>query len=951
MRLVVFFCMLLAAAMANAQFSSVRERKLLDFGWRFHLGNAADMTKDFGFGSGQMFAKAGEAVGPVKPSFNDSYWRKVNLPHDWVVEEEFVHDDDSLHVAHGSKPVGRKYPEKAIGWYRRTFDIPSSDNGRRLSVEFDGVYRDSLVWLNGHLLGRETSGYSSFSYDITDFVNYGGNNVLVVRADTSQYEGWFYEGGGIYRHVWLVKTSPVHVAHWGTFATSRASGDLADVTLSVKVQNDSDKPQKVTVDSYLPDIAPHGDNGKPHPYERLASDDVEVGAWSTAQVVQKYRVKPHLWSLEDPHLYTVSTRLRVGEQEVDQYDTTFGIRTIHFDADNGFFLNGKRVEIKGTCNHQDHAGVGSALPDRLQYFRIEQLKKMGCNAYRTSHNPPTPELLDACDRLGMLVMDENRLMDSSTEIQREFANQINRDRNHPSVILWSIGNEEFEQDTDRGRRVAETLVRIVHALDPSRLTTYAGNNGANYDGVNAVVDVRGFNYITIGTPDPYHADHPSQPIMGSEEASTLSTRGEYANDPVKGYMRAYDTEKPGWGTTAEEWWSYYSARPYLAGAFVWTGFDYRGEPTPYGWPCISSHFGILDTCGFPKDNFYYYQAWWSDQNVLHLLPHWNWPGKEGQPIEVWCYSNQDEVELLLNGKSLGRKAMPPNGHVEWSVAYKPGTLEARGYRGGKWVKTEKVETTGPPARIVLTPDRKTISADGEDVSVITVSVVDSRGRVVPDASEDIQFSTEGGAILGVGNGDPSSHEKDKFVSSVTTIPVIGWQMQPVAKSDDPLSFTANWPGAKTVDVAGRATGLPENSFAAYRASFDVTPAMLKSDLALSVGQVDDLGWVYMNGKKVGETTDWDTAYAFDIRKLVHEGSNSVVVIVQNNSGPGGLGGGVSISYSQPAEAWHRKVFHGLAQIILQAGMKPGEMTLKVSSPILESSTIRIQATEADFRGL
>jgi beta-galactosidase len=448
---------------------------------------------------------------------------------------------------------------------------------------------------------------------------------------------------------------------------------------------------------------------------------------------------------------------------IDNRTTAFGIRTIRFDKDRGFFLNGKQVKIKGVCNHQDHAGVGSALPDRLQYFRIEKLKEMGANAYRASHNPPTNELLEACDRLGMLVIDENRLMGSSPELMDQFERLILRDRNHPSIIIWAIGNEEWSiHNTDVGKRLAQSLLRRQRELDPTRTSTYGADNRDRFDGINSVIPVRGFNYYFTEI-DKYKREHPEQPIIGTEMGSTYCTRGVYANDTARGYVSDYDLNKPRHGSTAEDWWKFFAAREWLAGGFVWTGFDYRGEPSPYSWPCINSHFGIMDMCGFPKNNYYYYQAWWSKRDVLHLAPHWNWKGKEGQPIDVWCQSNCESVELFLNGKSLGRKTMEANSHLEWKVPYEAGVLEARCVRSGKEL-IKRVETTGEPVSVKLTADRSTILADGEDVSVITVTAHDARGQEVPIADNLIRFEVSGpGKIIGVGNGDPSSHEADKYL--------------------------------------------------------------------------------------------------------------------------------------------------------------------------------------------
>ena len=757
--LIFIFFTIQAAAFQNNIKSSLREKLLMDFGWKFHLGNASNPKDDFGYGTGAIFAKAGDGTGAINPEFKDDEWRTINLPHDWAIEHDFVNINDEDVMAHGYKPVGRQFPETTIGWYRKSFEIPNTDLGKRITIKFDGVSRNCNVWMNGHFIGRNLSGYSEFFFDVTDYINYGKKNVLVVRADVSNYEGWFYEGAGIYRHVWLIKTDPLHIPIYGVFVKSDVKGKSAAVEVETKIFNQYDESKKFDLITTIFDK-----DGK-----EISSTQTTVNKAASFEeklFTQKMNVvNPKLWSIEEPNLYKLVSVIKAGNKILDKVETEFGIRTIRWDKDKGFFLNGKHVVIKGMCNHQDHAGVGSALPDRLQYYRIERLKEMGVNAYRASHNPPTIELLEACDRLGMIVMDENRLMGSTPEFTDQFEHLILRDRNHPSVFVWSIGNEEWKiQSNDVGKRIAQSLIRIQKKLDPTRLVTYAANNGNKYEGINSILPIRGFNYMNISDIDKYRKEHPDQILFGSEEASTLCTRGIYANDSVKGYVDDYDHNKPRWGALTEPWWKFFAAREWLAGAFVWTGFDYRGEPTPYKWPCINSHFGVMDVCGFPKNNFYYYQAWWTDKDVLHIYPHWNWKGKKGQTINVWVQSNCETVELFLNGKSLGKKTMEKNSHLEWNVIYEPGILEAKGMKNGKIIAA-KVETTNEATSIKLTPDRDSISADGEDVSVITVTAWDSQGREVPVADNLIKFEISGsGKIIGVGNGDPSSHEADKYLN-------------------------------------------------------------------------------------------------------------------------------------------------------------------------------------------
>ena len=669
-----------------------------------------------------------------------------------------VEKDEREHVEHGSFAIGPEFPENSVGWYRRRFDIPRRDLGKRISIEFDGVFRDSIVWINGHRLGRHASGYTPFRYDLTDFLNYGGTNIIAVRVDATNYEGWWYEGAGIYRHVYLLKTSPLHVAPYGTFVTTKVRKGFAEVTVRTTICNDSDKPRWLTCVARVFNPRRHGLK------TRATQKRVRLDRWAQTGIVQQFRIKePLLWSCDEPNLYRLETKLISAGKTQDTCDTTFGIRTFRWDSRKGFFLNGKPLKIKGICNHRDHAGVGVALPDRLHVLRIEKIKEMGANAFRASHYPHAPETLDACDRLGLLVMAENRLAGSSPEVLSQLEMLILRDRNHPSVFLWSLANEEHTvQWSIAGERIGRTMARLCHTLDPTRKVTTAMHDKGLGVGFANIVDVHGWNYIKVGDIDAYHRKHPDRPIIGSEEASTVCTRGIYADDKIRGYVGAYDIRAPKWGATAEHWWKFFSARDWLAGAFVWCGFDYRGEPIPYKWPCVASHFGLMDLCGFPKDNYYYYKSWWGTEPVLHLLAHWNWAGREGESIDVRVFSNCDEVELLLNHRSHGRKSVECNSHVAWVVPYEPGTLTAIGYRAGKPIALAKHETTGAPAQIVLHTDRPILAADGEDVAVVSVSVHDAQGRPVPTADNRIIFEISGeGKLLGVGNGDPSSHEPDK----------------------------------------------------------------------------------------------------------------------------------------------------------------------------------------------
>ena len=732
-----------------------RERLLFDFDWKFQFGHGTDPARDLGFGNSQGdFAKTGDFKF-AKAGFDDSKWRTLSLPHDWAVELPFVRDE-ALN-SHGFKPLGRRYPETSVGWYRREFEIPASDEGRRITVEFDGAFRDVLVFVNGCFIGRNDNGYAPFSFDLTDFLSYGQKNYIVVRVDASFGDGWFYEGAGIYRHVWLTKTDALYLGQLESTVRTELKGNSATLTLGTVVVNEGNQAENAKVSWRILDAAGKTVATAEAPGQSIPADGT-ANFTSTAKLAN-----PGLWSVDEPILYSAIVTVESGGKTRDAERVSFGVRTAVFDANKGFFLNGKPLKIQGTCNHQDHAGVGAALPDRLQYFRLGVLRAMGSNAVRTSHNMPTPEWVEACDRMGMMMMCETRQMSSSPEGLAQLETMVKRYRNSPSIILWSIGNEEWHLQSDmadEGAKIAATMVRRCHELDPTRVVS-AAVNGDNKKGVSDAFDIIGFNY-GLNRPDEYHKLNPRRPIYGSETASAVSTRGVYSTDKLRNTVSAYDVNNPGWGEQAEEWWKFYATREWAAGGFAWTGFDYRGEPTPYGWPSINSQFGIVDMCGFPKDTFYYYKAWWGKEPVLHLFPHWNFAGREGEEIPVWVHTNLDQVELLVNGKSLGSEKVPRLGHVEWKFKYEPGVIEARGSKDGKVVLTEKRETTGPAVAIRLTADRMELNADGQDVSMVTVEALDKEGRAVPTASNLIGFKVAGeGALLGVGNGDPNCQESDK----------------------------------------------------------------------------------------------------------------------------------------------------------------------------------------------
>jgi beta-galactosidase len=923
-----------------------RERINIDQHWRFAHGHPYDASKDFGHGLRPFFfAKAGYGDGPASADFSDAAWRTVDLPHDWAVELPFDRRGDTNH---GSLAIGRNFPDNSVGWYRKAIAVTAADKGRRISLEFDGVYRNSVVWVNGHYMGTEPSGYSGFRYDITDYLHVGADNVIAVRADATTEEGWFYEGAGIYRHVWLTKTDPLHVAQWGTFVKSTVEGRQARVEVEVTIANDGKNAQDFGLRQQVFD--PDG-----RLVARAEQPRLRVAAGRNGEFSAGLRVaRPRLWSLESPQLYTLETTVLRAGKPIDTYRTRFGIRTVRFDADKGFFLNDKPLKLQGTNNHQDHAGVGVALPDGLQTWRLKQLKSFGVNTYRASHHPPTPELLDEADRLGMLVIDEHRMMGTTPEVRGQLDRLIRRDRNHPSVIIWSLGNEEWAlEGTETGTHLAREMDDHVKRMDPTRRTMVAAS--ASGKGVSVGADVIGFNYGAQHDVDKFHRDHPGKPALMSEEGSTHATRGVYVDDPASMHLNAYDHPTRPVGTLSIiEGWRRVRERDWMAGMVVWTGFDYRGETTPFGWPAVSSQFGMIDTTGVLKDTAYYLQSVWTGAPMVHILPHWNWAGREGQPIKVHVYSNGDEVELYQDGRSLGRKAMVKGARLEWMVPYQAGRLTAHAYRGGKQVATTDVATTGAGAQVKLSSDKAALTPDNADVAVVWVNVADAAGAIVPTAANRIAFETTGPIrIIGVGNGDPGSHEADRPAERYVFHPLSNWRALAADRNDDPALYakdvdTSAWRDPKAWEP-GPARGAAK-PYLVLRGQFARPAAGPGERIALTIDVLGPDQKVYLNGREVtASRVDGANLIILPASELAP--ANSLTYVL--GAPRGGIqqlfdrsantnNWGVVRVASEPAP-WQRSVFNGWAQVIVQSTGAPGEATLTAKSDGLAPSTIRFQS--------
>jgi beta-galactosidase len=697
----------------------------------------------------------------------------LNLPHDWSIEGEFS-ETAPAGTGGGALPGG-------TGWYRKSFTIPTTSKGKLIFIEFDGVYRNSEVWINGHYLGKRPYGYSTFEYELTPHLIYGAKpNVIEVKVDNSQQpNSRWYSGSGIYRNVWLTTLDPFHIEHWGTYVTTP---DVTEQSAAVVVKTRVNSAAPVDLTTII-----HDADG------REVSRVTKKGL--TAEVSQTLRVSaPILWSDERPYLYKVISELKQNGRVVDRYETPLGIRTFRFDVDKGFFLNGKPVKIRGVCNHHDLGSLGAAVNTRAIERQLELLKAMGVNAIRTSHNPPAPELLELTDKMGFIVMDEafdvwkiqktkfDYHLDWDEWHKRDLEDMVLRDRNHPSVIIWSIGNEVMEQwnKNPAGGTISRELGGIVRNLDRTRPITSA-TNGVNVDNkviTEGELDLVGTNY--------HHAEFsefvkmfPGRPIIGAETNSSVHMRGSYSmpSDEILRWPRkkedilkvgptyecsAYDNSTAPWGAGHEEMWKLVKNHDWFSGMYIWTGWDYLGEPTPFPWPAVSSYFGIIDLAGFPKDPYYFYQSEWTSTPVLHIFPHWNW--KPGEKVDVVAYFNiADEMELFLNGRSQGKKRKQGDDmHVFWRLGFEPGVLKAVSRKNGETVLTKEVRTADSAAKIVLTPDRQTIKADGTDLSFVTVKVVDKNGTLVPAADNLIKFEITGPAsIAGVDNGNQISHESFK----------------------------------------------------------------------------------------------------------------------------------------------------------------------------------------------
>ncbi len=725
----------------------------MDLGWRFYRGELPEndpRAKGKSHSVVYMNCKSGVAGGGAKKEYDDSDWREVDLPHDYFTESEMGEE----YLLSGG------YRKQDNAWYRKTFNLSSDLKGKALTLCFEGTAVNAEFYFNGSLMARSFSAYTETVFDITDRAYFDGRpNVLAVHINGFVKEGWWYEGAGIYRHVKLYATDLLHIKHNGIFAKP---------ILKQNTEND----WTLSLETTLYNRGYHADKGQVRVtlldgetvLTSNTSEEVTVPYCDEYIVKQQLQIEnPTRWDVDNPKLYWVKVEVMRDEEVVDSDTVRTGFRTFRIDTEKGFFLNERPLKIKGTCNHQDHAGVGVAVPDAVQYYRIKRLKEMGTNAYRSAHNIPAKEILDACDELGLIVMDENRRFETRDEVLENLRIMVRRDRNHPSIVFWSVFNEEPLQTTEEGARMFVHMKNVVKQLDDTRLVLGAMNTWEPYDGAGEHMDVIGLNYGLFDIANIIERTHqiqPNIPVIGSENNSATTTRGCYKTDKEHAQvLSCYDEEKVSWGSTVAQIWDFARKHDYYGGFFIWTGFDYRGEPTPFQWPSVSSQFGIMDTCGFAKASFYFHQACYTEEPMVRLIPHWNWT--EGEVVRVVAITNCEEAELFLNGTSLGRKEADVCAQPEWQVEYVPGNIMVKAYRGGTCVAEDVQFTNGSPVAIKLETDRNFVCNDGQDVVILNCSVVDSEGREVAKADNHLYFEVLGdGVLLGVGNGNPNSHESD-----------------------------------------------------------------------------------------------------------------------------------------------------------------------------------------------
>lgn len=689
------------------------------------------------------YAKGGAAKGPASASFDDSEWDTVNLPHDWLVKKDFTEEARAT----------QGYKTRGIGWYRFKFSLPEEEKGKQILLEFEGMSCDAKIYVNGMLLKRNYSGYNSFSVDMTDMANYGiVPNIIAIHIDASLWEGWWYEGAGIYRNVWLLVKNQVHIAHQGIFLKPVEKSGAFELQIEATIENTGATDEEFELTHIFCDD--------------LGNELASVDSKHSIQAFQNTCIKdtldpgnPKLWDIENPRLYQVRSIVKQSGRKMDYQINQTGFRTIEYDAKEGFALNGRPVKIKGFCNHQDHSGVGVAVPYRVKEYRILKLKELGANAYRCAHNPD-PEILELCDKHGLVVMEENRAFTTEESNLDVVRSMVRNARNHPCVIMYSAWNEEPLQGGEQGHRLAARLRAVIREMDDTRPVTGAMNGGYLEEAGGATaVELVGINY-NPKMYDEFHKKFPEIPLVGSETASAFMVRGEYKTDYEKHIIEDYDSECALWGNTAIEGWKYIAERPFVMGGFVWTGFDYRGEPTPFEWPSVSTYFGTYDSCGFEKNACYLYKTMWKTEPCVHIASPWMGRLEEGQKIKVLVASNLEEIELFVNGRTLGRKAVTPFAPAEYEVAFERGTLEAVGYKEGVKVISEVQKSVEAAAQLGMESMFETVHPNCGDAAIVNISLKDENGTILLDADDMIHFQVTNGTILGVGNGNPISHEPD-----------------------------------------------------------------------------------------------------------------------------------------------------------------------------------------------